>query len=382
VSDDQVPQGANLGTDERSVGLSGPVQFRLALFTQTPRAWVTKLLVGINVAVFVAMVASGVGAFNPAVDSLIKWGANYGPLTTGGQWWRLLTSMFIHIGVLHIAMNMIGLWQIGFLVERLLGNRSFLVAYVLSGLCGSLASITRNPFVVSAGASGAVFGVYGVLIAYLLRHRGSIPREVLQPLQKGALFFVGLNVFYGFQVKGIDMAAHLGGLIGGFVVALLVSRPLAAVPARASAVRPLLIAVIGIAAVAGVAALLPRVPDLQGELERLQAMERGAIARYNGGLERNGAGQLSDVQLARIIDEEVLSPWRTGEQRLRSLGRLPREQTTRVNRLLRYMELRDQGWSKFSQALRANDVALAKEAQALQRQAEDLRKEMDGGAKD
>jgi rhomboid protease GluP len=403
VSGDDVQHGANrasgagrAGTpdpgtpdprspNDRPAGASGLIEFRLALFAQTPRVWVTQLLVGINVAVFIAMIATGVGAFNPSVDNLMKWGANYGPFTTGGQWWRLLTSMFIHIGVLHIAMNMIGLWQIGFLVERLLGNRGFLVAYVLSGLCGSLASIVWNPFVVSAGASGAVFGVYGVLIAYLLRHRGSIPREVLQPLRRSALLFVGLNVFYGFQVKGIDMAAHLGGLMGGFVVALIVARPVAPEGSRRSSRpstgRSLLLAVAGIAVVAGMAALVPRLPDLQAELQAAQAMEHDAITTFNGALERNRANQLSDIQLARTIDEQVLTPWRVQEQRLRKLEHLPREPARRVGRLLRYMELREQGWSKLSQALRSNDAALAEEAQGLQRQAEKLLKEMDG-AKD
>jgi rhomboid protease GluP len=198
--------------------------FRRALYAQTPRVWVTPLLVGINVAVFIAMAAAGVDLWSPSVDSLIRWGANYGPRTTGGEWWRLLTNVFLHIGILHIGMNMLGLWQIGFLVERLLGNRGFLIMYLVSGLCGSAASLFWNPHVVSAGASGAVFGVYGLLVAYLLRNRGSIPKEILGPLQKSALFFIGLNVLFGLQIKGIDMAAHLGGLLGGFGVGLLVVR--------------------------------------------------------------------------------------------------------------------------------------------------------------
>src|SRR5690349_10235474 len=109
--------------------------FRLGLQRRTPRVWATPVLVAINVVVFGAMVAAGVGLVSPSIDGLITWGANYAPRTTSGQGWRLLSNVFVHIGIVHVAMNMIGLWQIGFLVERLLGNRGFLAVYFFSGVC-------------------------------------------------------------------------------------------------------------------------------------------------------------------------------------------------------------------------------------------------------
>src|SRR5438034_1313685 len=131
-------------------------EFRRALFTRTPRAWVTPTMIVLNVAVFVAMVANGVSALAPTSASLIRWGADFGPRTTGGQSWRLLTNTFVHIGLPHIAMNMIALWQSGRMVERLLGNLGFAVTYLLAGLCGSIVSTLSHPFTVSAGASGAI----------------------------------------------------------------------------------------------------------------------------------------------------------------------------------------------------------------------------------
>ena len=162
---------------EQVAGAAQVMEFRVGLHRRTRRVWATPALVAANVAVFAIMVAMGVGLMSPSIDGLITWGANYGPRTTSGQFWRLVTNVFVHIGIVHVAMNMIGLWQMGPLVERLLGNRGFLAVYLFSGVCGSLASVLWNPFVVSAGASGAVFGVYGALLAFLLRHRGSIPRE-------------------------------------------------------------------------------------------------------------------------------------------------------------------------------------------------------------
>src|SRR6202011_2677222 len=111
---------------------------------------------------FVAMVATGVHWLSPTTADLIKWGADYGPRTTAGEWWRLGSSMFLHLGIIHIAFNMVVLWDIGRFTERLLGNAGFLIVYVLSGLFGSLASVLINPHIPSAGASGAVFGLYGV----------------------------------------------------------------------------------------------------------------------------------------------------------------------------------------------------------------------------
>jgi rhomboid protease GluP len=115
------------------------------------------------------------------VGSLIAWGANYGPDTiTNGQWWRLLTSMFLHIGIVHLAFNMIVLLQIGPFVERLVGNVGFLIVYFVSGFAGNVTSLVWNPYTVSAGASGAIFGLYGLLLGFLLMsRRDSIPTDVL-----------------------------------------------------------------------------------------------------------------------------------------------------------------------------------------------------------
>jgi rhomboid protease GluP len=327
-------------------------EFRGALFARTPRAWVTPTMIALNVAVFVAMVANGVSALSPTSASLIQWGADFGPRTTGGQPWRLLTNTFVHIGIPHIAMNMIALWQSGRMVERLLGNLGFAVTYLLAGLCGSIVSTLGHPFTVSAGASGAIFGIYGALIAYLLRHRGQIPREVLSSLQKTAIVFVGLNVVLGLQQKGIDMAAHLGGLGGGLVSGLFVGRPVTE-DRRIARKRAIVVGAIGLAIVAVVARALPRKVDLAEEVAAFQTIEKNAVAAYNEGVDRRD--RLGDEELARIIDEKVLPPWRAFRRGLAPVDALAPEQQPLGRELATYLEARERAWSSTSAALRHHD---------------------------
>ena len=138
--------------------------------------------------------------FSPRGETLVAWGANYGPLTLDGQWWRLLTCTFVHIGIIHIGLNMWVLWDIGQLVERLTGNVGFLLLYLLSGLFGSLASVYWNPEVLSAGASGAVFGAFGGLMGFVLLRGDSIPKSILGPLRNSGTSFLFYNLIFGFSI--------------------------------------------------------------------------------------------------------------------------------------------------------------------------------------
>jgi rhomboid protease GluP len=185
---------------------AGPYDFRVALVTRTPRAWVVPSLVGINIAVLAAMAVAGVDPWSPSSDQLLRWGANYAPLNSRGHWWRFVTAMFVHGGALHLCMNMLVLLQIGPLVERLLGNRAFALAYLVSGACASVASIAWNSYAISVGASGAILGVFGVLVVYLARYGESIPADVSVPLYKNVVIFIALNVAVGVLVDRVDFA--------------------------------------------------------------------------------------------------------------------------------------------------------------------------------
>lgn len=176
---------------------------------------VTPLLIYGNIGIFILMALSGVQVLDPDIQELVHWGANFKPLTLRGQGWRLISNCFIHIGPMHLLFNMYALLLIGGAVERYIGKARFLTAYLLTGLFGSMLSAWWQPVTVSAGASGAIFGMYGLFLFLLLTRlvdskesRGQLP---------GILFFLGYNLLYGLQ-QGIDNAAHIGGLFGGLLV--------------------------------------------------------------------------------------------------------------------------------------------------------------------
>jgi rhomboid protease GluP len=187
---------------------------------------VTAAIVGVNVAVFLAMALSGVSITEPTIPQLLKWGANAGPLTLDGQPWRMLTSNYVHIGIIHIALNMWCFWNLGFLAERIFGGWVYFLAYTVCGIAGSLASVWWHPQVVGAGASGAIFGIAGALIAALYLGKLPIPKEALRGTLKSLLTFAAYNLFFGGVVAGIDNSAHIGGLVAGLALGAALSRHL------------------------------------------------------------------------------------------------------------------------------------------------------------
>jgi rhomboid protease GluP len=152
-------------------------------------------------------------------DAVTQAGANYRPAVMAGEYWRLVTSMFLHGGLLHLAVNAWALYQLGALFEVWMGSSRLLLTYFLTGVAGSLASVmwTNAP---SVGASGAIFGLLGALIAFLLRHRERL-NQWGKSLLSQLVGWAAINVFLGFSVPGIDNAAHLGGCAAGFLLGLV-----------------------------------------------------------------------------------------------------------------------------------------------------------------
>jgi rhomboid protease GluP len=190
---------------------------------------VTQAIFGINVAVFVAMcLAVGVTLFgDPAWQELsVRLGANYGPYTVSGQWWRLLASVFIHGGLLHIAFNMWCLWNLGRLAESVYGHWTFAVVYLLTGLSASLMSVAWHvPIPVSSvGASGAIFGIAGALIASFYLGEFSMPRAAMSGMLRSVATFVAYNLFFGAVMAGTDNSAHVGGLLMGLLLGALIAK--------------------------------------------------------------------------------------------------------------------------------------------------------------
>ena len=195
------------------------------LFSRVPRADVTRALVAINVLVFALLAVVSRNLTQIPSDLLIRMGGNFAPLVQQGETWRFFTALFLHGGLLHVGLNMLALHQAGQVVERRFGRAGFLSIYLIAGLLGNAASLWWKPGPVSVGASGAIFGVYGALLAYLLRQRGSVPVEVFREMRSGTLGFIGYSLFAGFSIPGIDNAAHLGGLVGGMLLGAAFAEP-------------------------------------------------------------------------------------------------------------------------------------------------------------
>ncbi|MBV9572583.1 MAG: rhomboid family intramembrane serine protease [Acidobacteriales bacterium] len=187
---------------------------------------VTTVLVGLNAAVFLAMALSGVSPLEPTTEQLVRWGANWGPLSLGGQPWRMLASNYLHIGIIHILLNMWCLWSLGSLAERIFDPATYLLTYTACGLAGSLASLWWHPMVVGAGASGAIFGIAGALITALYLGRLPIPQTAMRGTMKSLLTFAGYNLFFGAVGGRIDNSAHIGGLLMGLLLGAALARNL------------------------------------------------------------------------------------------------------------------------------------------------------------
>ena len=200
----------------------------------------TYTLVGINCGVFLAMVIRGASIWMPSLDQLMLWGADRpNNVLIGGEWWRIVTAMFVHVGIIHLATNMWCLWNLGILAEPLMGSFGLLAVYILTGAAGNLLSTFDNwmwplhdaagavYFQAGAGASGAVFGIAGALIVLLASKRLPIPQMELKKLRKSVIYFAGINLFIGFSVNfgsgltgvEVDNSAHIGGVLCGLMFA-------------------------------------------------------------------------------------------------------------------------------------------------------------------
>ncbi len=341
---------------------------------------VTFAIIAANVIMFVLMSLASHSFLQPTTGTLLRWGADYGPLTLHGQWWRAFTSMFVHIGVMHILFNMYVLLNIGPFMERLSGGFSYLVLYVVAGLGGAAASLAWSPVVVSAGASGAIFGLYGGLLGFLLWHRNTIPAEALKPLLKGAVIFVGYNLVYGALQSGIDMAAHIGGLTTGFVLGLFLVRPGSGTSETLFNSRVMLAIALGVVLLFGTVSALPKPDDFSGAFEHFSTVEDSTLKLYNSSIEQWKDGKITDEQFLNVLDNQVLAPWKQERQAMASLSHLPSDQARMARSLIHYMDTRAESWTLLSQGVRQADLDKMQEATAKGKEADEIAGQLESGS--
>src|SRR5579872_446204 len=229
-----IGEHSNMCPDCRQAGLVPTAHYTTTSYTpqrvSVRRRYppITTALLGLNIAAYIAMVVSGVPPLDPTSAQLLKWGANWGPLSLGAQPWRMLASNYLHGGLIHLGLNMWCLWNLGFLAERIFDPWTYLLAYTFSGLTGSIASLWWHPMSVGVGASGAIFGLAGGLIAALYLGHLPIPKEAMRATLKSLVAFAGYNFFFGAVSKVIDNSAHVGGLLGGLAVGAFLAKHLMA----------------------------------------------------------------------------------------------------------------------------------------------------------
>lgn len=207
-------------------------------------ALVTKSLIGINVAIYLMELALG-GNISGTGNEIYRKGVLYGPAVANGDWWRLFTSMFLHYGPLHLALNVLALWWFGAAVETVLGRGRFLLLYLVSGLAGAAGALVVSPETLTVGASGAIFGILGA--AFVLE------RQRLYVLGGSALSLIVLNLAFTFFIPGISIGGHLGGLFAGALGTFALSR---FGTGHAAYGRPGLVGVLGLVAIGVVSVLI------------------------------------------------------------------------------------------------------------------------------
>jgi len=334
---------------------------------QTPTRSVTYALIALNVVAFVLMAGLGDAGWFTVTDltPYVRYGANNGAATTDGEWWRLLTSMFLHYGVLHLAMNMWALFDAGRFLEKLLGRPAYLLAYLGSGLAGGFASIAwHGDQTWSAGASGAVFGVYGAILGYMLREKHRVPRGIFQPLMRSMLGFIGYNVLFGLAKSGIDNAAHFGGLVGGLALGWLLALPVDAEIRRTAWRGRLQLGALAVAVLIAVGvAATPRFDYRVADEFAFADANRSYLAREQALLESSEraferAKSGGDTAAYAVSLERDLAPfYRDWSAQLQRLQLAPGKQTARRRDLLAEVcRLRLESIEHLATGLRAHDA--------------------------
>ena len=317
------------------------------LFVPRKGYLITPILVDLNIAIFILMVACGANFFLPDTHTIVKWGGNVRFLTLDGQWWRVITCCFLHYGIFHLLLNMYALLYIGVMLEPRLGARRFASAYLFTGITASLASLYWHDNVISAGASGAIFGMYGVFLALLTTNL--IEKTTRKALLMSIGIFVAYNLLYGANGT-IDNAAHIGGLLGGIVIGYLY---------YPSLIRPqkptLLYSMIGVAAFLVVATSMlafRKIPNHYGlwvrKMNTFASYEIQALA-----VTKNlNSDTPKEVWLHALRDSSIFY-WSECLRTLNEADQLnvPEKLKVRSYELIRYCNLRIQGVNYFAKRI-------------------------------
>jgi rhomboid protease GluP len=352
------------------------------LHRRVPQIPVTKLLVATNLIIFGAMLAGGAGWWHSSNNVQLAWGANFGPATQDGEWWRLGSAMFLHFGVIHLTLNMWALWDAGQLVERMYGHARFAAIYFACGLAGNLLSLVAHKgLAVSGGASGAIFGMYGALLVFLWHERASLHPEEFRWFFWGASGFAVVTLILGHFIAGIDNAAHIGGFLTGTLGGIFLARPGIAKEARQTPLRSRLVAGAAIALSIGVLFSQAPKPAYRWSEELQARKEIGEFLRddvaitrdWQNILDEGAHGNISFEEMAGRIDTAVSDRY---EESFEQLTQSPHDpdlpSASKVDRLRQYAERRRDASRALAEGLRAHKPQQIRDALEMAKQAPQL----------
>jgi rhomboid protease GluP len=334
------------------------------LRAQPNGANVTLFIIGVNVFIFILMLKFGAGLWHSPNGVQLAWGANFGPATKDGEWWRLATAMFLHFGLLHLAMNMAALFDSGRLVERMFGHVRFATLYLLSGLFGNLLSLfVQGNHAVSGGASGAIFGVYGGLIIFLWRHRREVHPEEFKWLFGGAILFSCLTLVLGFSITGIDNAAHIGGLVAGIVLGVVLE-PHPHGAAFKTRINQWFCAILMMLSVVAMFYFMPSASyhwnkDQHAQVEITKFLSRDAVIsqRWQDTLQQGQAEGLSFDKLAGKIEQDVALPYEKSFNELSAINLEANSPSAEsLDNVRRYIEIRRNASKSLVKGLRTKNL--------------------------
>jgi membrane associated rhomboid family serine protease len=339
-----------------------PTSFHDALHLRTPLAPVTPTLLAVNTVIFV-FTLWGTPPLGDAM-TLVEWGGNFGPRTANGEWWRVMTALFIHANWFHLLADGIGVAQLGLILERLVGPLAFTAVYLAAGLIAGVVHLSVAPVAVDVGASGAIFGAYGLMCAVLVCGvvRGStpiLPWLAAKQLLPTAVVFV----FYSLSTDAVATVAELAGFVTGFSCGLILAWRSG--EGKAPVTRIALIAA-GVFAVAVVsAAPLRGMHDVSAELERVVGIEERIAATFQRAVDQFRNGGITADALADVIDGDIMPDVKAARARFDSLDNVVPEQQKLLVAGKEYLRLRDESWRVRARAIRDGSMRGLSEADAI-----------------
>jgi membrane associated rhomboid family serine protease len=325
--------------------------FRDALRERTPLAFVTPLIIAINAGLFFTIAYKVDGPVGDP-QTLLDWGANFGPLTTNGGWWRLVAAMFLHAGFIQLLVNMAGLAQAGLILERQVGWAAVLTTYLGAGIITRVLSMSQDPLGVTYGSSAAIFGVYGLLAASFVlglraRSAASIPIVELKKLAPAA----GIFLLYNLTVTGQHHLLALGlGFAGGMVMAFGISER------KAQGASVGVTAAVTAIAIGFMSVPLRGIADVRPQITILNALEAKTTSSYDLAMLRFRNNRITRDGLAKFIDGEILPGLASAQARLLALKGVPAQHRPVVARADEYLKLRQDSFRLRLEGLRKSNM--------------------------